>query len=403
MVQAKTFIGPQNILEYHRISEKKSACVEYAWRDSFCSSFTLKYPYTRSIQNRDIAKILDARIEELSQDYTSHISDREGVIDELNPDSNDTGHFDWDISLDLFSFTPKTVTLSFTQSRYTGGAHAVYDDCFENYDLKSGKALTLKDLVKNEERFTQIAEEIYRATYHIPKNEDMTYDGWFNKAFGLAENFALTPRGFYFLYNSYEIKAYADGLTPLFVPYDKVRNLLSSAYFSKAFFDEADKLSATYNKKFAEDLSVSITPEGEDYLHIVLKTRNSTYHMRQGWLSVTFAGQKDVIVSNIKSDFQHVKRYPNGIDIYHKPSGKTIQKHDVLLEAYAQKWDHMENDTRQLSFTIQKPKKTKKLSLLIRLILKTDKSTHLSPDPEFYKQGVMGQQGFYNYRVELPL
>ena len=135
--QTKTFIPSQNILAYHMISEKKSACVTFAWRDTFCSSFSLKYPYTKSIQHKAIAKVLDLRIDELGQLYNNSIYDQKEVIEELNPDSNDTGHFNWNKTIDIFSFTPKTVTLNFEESRYTGGAHGSYDVYFENYDLKN--------------------------------------------------------------------------------------------------------------------------------------------------------------------------------------------------------------------------------------------------------------------------
>jgi hypothetical protein len=401
MVQAKTFIGPQNILEYHRISEKKSACVTFAWRDRFCSSFSLKYPYTRSIQHKDIAKILDARIEELSKNYNNSIYDQKEVIEELNPDSNDTGHFDWDKTIDIFSFTPRTLTLNLEESRYTGGAHGSYDVYFENYDLTTKREIDLDDLIVDHKKFEHIVEKIYRKTYHIPANKDMTYDGWFDKEFRLTSNFALTPKGFYFLYNSYAIKSYADGQTPLFVSYNKVKEVLSTSYFTQDFFHKANRLAHTYTKEFDDDLSISITPAKHDRLRIVLDVKNNSYYKRyENYLSVTFVGEKDVIVSAIKHNFDFLKRYPNGIGIYHKPSGKNIKKHDVLLEAYSKILeDDDSNNTRQLSFEIQKPKNKEKLTLLLRMVSKNN----YSPDSRFYKEGVTGQQGYYNYKVELEL
>jgi hypothetical protein len=399
--QAKTFIPSQNILTYHMISEKKSACVTFAWRDRFCSSFSLKYPYTKSIKHKDIAKILDRRIEELSKNYNNSIYDKKEVIEELNPDSNDTGHFDWDKTIDIFSFTPRTVTLNFEESRYTGGAHGSYDVYFENYDLKTKKAIELDDLIVDHKKFEQAVEKIYKETYHIPQNEDMTYDGWFDKEFRLTSNFALTPKGFYFLYNSYAIKSYADGQTPLFVSYNKVKEVLSTSYFTQDFFHKANRLAHTYTKEFDNDLSISITPAKSDRLRIVLDVKNNSYNKRyENHLSITFVGEKDVIVSAIKHNFDFVKRYPNGIGIYHKPSGKNIKKHDVLLEAYSKILeDDDSNNTRQLSFEIQKPKKKDKLTLLLRMVSKNN----YSPDSRFYKEGVTGQQGYYNYKVELEL
>jgi hypothetical protein len=399
--QAKRFISSQNILSYHIISENKSACISFAWRDRFCSNFSLKYPYTKSIKNKDIAKILDRRIKELSKSYNKSIYDQKEVIEELNPDSNDTGHFDWDKTIDIFSFTPRTLTLNFEESRYTGGAHGSYDVYFENYDLKTKKEIELDDLIVDHKKFEQAVEKIYKETYHIPSNKDMTYDGWFDKEFRLTSNFALTPKGFYFLYNSYDIKSYADGQTPLFIAYDKLKGLLSTSFFTQDFFHSANRLAHSYTKEFDDDLSVSITPAKSNHLHIVIDVKNNSYYKRyENYLSVTFVGEKDMVISAIKDNFDFVKRYPNGIGIYHKPSGKNIKKHDVLLEAYSKILeDDDSNNTRQLSFEIQKPKNKDKLTLLLRMVSKNN----YSPDSRFYKEGVTGQQGYYNYKVELEL
>jgi hypothetical protein len=400
--QNKPFISAQKILDYHMIKEKKNACISYTWGGTFCSNFTLEYPYTKSIQHKAIAQIVKNRIKELSKEYISQIAGVEGVIDELNPDEGDTGHFDWDKSLRIFNFTSKSVTLSYTQKRYTGGAHGTYDYYYENYDLKTKKEISFQDLVKDEDKFIKIAEKIYRKTYDIPPNEDMTYDGWFYKDFRLASSFALVPQGFYFLYNSYEIQPYACGLTPLLIPYKAVKETLNPTFFTQEFFEQTATLSSMYSKTFANNLSVSIAPEGKKYLRITFKTKNTIYDVCKGWLCITFQGRKDIMVTHIKSNFERVKRYANGLPIYHKPTAKTIKKHSVLLEAYESKWNYNRNKNQHtLSFRIPKPNKGKKLVMLVHLIQKDETSTYLSPDPEYYKDGVVGQQGYTNYKIEL--
>jgi hypothetical protein len=39
-------------------------------------------------------------------------------------------------------------------------------------------------------------------------------------------NFSVTPIGIKFLYNQYEIKPYAAGITELFIPYAQIKSLL---------------------------------------------------------------------------------------------------------------------------------------------------------------------------------
>ncbi len=407
-VMPKDFLEAQNILKYHTIDEKKTACTHYYWNDSFCSNFSLKYPYSKSIDNRAIAKIVDKRVEELNKEYTKNIYNIESVIDELNPDYNDTGHFDWDKSLKLFSFTPATVTLYFTQSRYTGGAHANYDDYFENYDLKSGKSISLNELVTDMDGFTNSVEEVYKKRYEIPKNEDMTYDGWFDKEFRLADSVACTPAGFYFLYNVYEIKAYADGLTPLFVPYSRVKKFLNKSYFNNTFFKKSAQLAATYHKSFQNKLSISIRPNGSDKLDISLEVKDLPWES-ETFLSVAFLDIKHLQISNLKSDFQKTNSYPDGTPIYNRISKKNIKEHNLLIEGYENIKKPKKEINRKLSFTIKKLKEGSKLTLLVRLLHKrtyqkgkTD-YTYYPKDGSWGDDIINGDQGYQNYKIELRL
>ena len=389
----------QASINYHTIKQQKSVCTNYNWNDTFCSSYTLTTPYTKHIKHKDIKVLLDREIEKLDKIYQNALQDYANTIDELNPDENNTGHYDWGKSLDIFAFTPATATLVLAESIYTGGAHGSYDIYYDNYDLKTHKKLNLRDILKpnSYDKFVQIAQDRYKTTYHIPKNATMQYDGWFNKEFVLASNFAITTDGVYFLYNPYEIKAYADGQTTLLVPYKDIKHILNPKYFTSEFFNKLKAQKQTINKTFTKELSVHISPLDSDKLLFEISSYNATYDTKEGWLSITFVGYKDIITSHIKSNFQKVDRYPNGIPIYYKPTKKTIKKHSVLLEAYDAAWES--DSPKTLSFVIQKPKNHPKLEVQFRVVFKDKQSHSYSYIPQ--KDAPLDQQGFHSYKVEI--
>jgi hypothetical protein len=389
----------QASITYHTIKQHKSVCTNYNWNDTFCSSYTLTTPYTKHIKHKDIKALLDSEIEKLDKMHQDALRDYANTIDELSPDENNTGHYYLDKILNIFAFTPATITLILEESTYTGGAHGSYDIYYDNYDLKTQKKLNLRDILKpnSYDKFVQIAQDRYKKTYHIPQNATMEYDGWFNEEFVLASNFAIKPEGIYFLYNSYEIKPYADGQTTLLVPYKDIKHILNPKYFTSDFFNKLKAQKQTINKTFSKELSVHISPLGSDKLLFEISAYNDTYDTKEGWLSITFVGCKDVITSHIKSNFQKVDRYPNGIPIYYKPTKKTIKKHSVLLEAYDAAWES--DSPKTLSFVIQKPKNHPKLEVQFRVVFKDKQSHSYSYIPK--KDAPLDQQGFHSYKVEI--
>ena len=128
----------------------------------------------------------------------------------------------------LFAKTPATYTLAIESNGYTGGAHGYDTVGYTNVAIATQKKLTLRELFLpgTEGKFKEIAETYYRLEHDLRPAQPLTDDDWFENRFVLAENFAITPRGLYFLYNQYEIKPYAVGRTSFFLPYGAVRDLI---------------------------------------------------------------------------------------------------------------------------------------------------------------------------------
>jgi hypothetical protein len=113
---------------------------------------------------------------------------------------------------------------------YLGGAHPNSFRNFVNFNLANGDELKLTDvLIKGYlEKLNVIGEEIFRQTYEIEPDKDLTEAGyWFdNNKFSINNNFTVDEYGMTFYYNNYEITAYAFGPTELFIPYNRINDLI---------------------------------------------------------------------------------------------------------------------------------------------------------------------------------
>lgn len=125
---------------------------------------------------------------------------------------------------------PKLVGLKTEMYSYRGGAHAIYATIFDNYDPKTGNALTWKDLLQvgEEGALVELGESYFRTTYKLASSESLADSEFsFEKdAFYLPENFVFDENGMTFLYGLYEIAAYVDGEQTFTIPYKEVRSLL---------------------------------------------------------------------------------------------------------------------------------------------------------------------------------
>ncbi|HPF10499.1 MAG TPA: DUF3298 and DUF4163 domain-containing protein [Flavobacteriaceae bacterium] len=112
---------------------------------------------------------------------------------------------------------------------FTGGAHGYASTQFLNHDLKTGRELTLKELVKKYPDFESFAEKTFREQFHIPSGDNINSTGfWFeNDQFYLPNSFGFTEEGFVVVYNPYDIASFADGSIELTIPFDQVRPYLT--------------------------------------------------------------------------------------------------------------------------------------------------------------------------------
>ncbi|KEQ29626.1 DUF3298 and DUF4163 domain-containing protein [Pedobacter antarcticus] len=146
-----------------------------------------------------------------------------------NPNGNSWFEY---IDLKVAANYPNYLSLKFTYSEYKGGAHPNTLFSYLNYNPQSGKVITLDSLVKTDSKtqLVAVAEKIFRKNEKLSTTASLS-DGYFfdGGKFALAQTFTLTPDGLMFLYNPYEIKPYAAGVTELIIPYSQIKEFLKPA------------------------------------------------------------------------------------------------------------------------------------------------------------------------------
>lgn len=115
-------------------------------------------------------------------------------------------------------------------SGYTGGAHGNYASSFINADLKGNKIWKLEEIMTVDSAKTSaLLDEAARKHYGLAATESLEGQ-YFVSTIRLNGNFYLTHKGITFCYNPYEIASYAQGQIFLFIPYNKIMNLLTPAF-----------------------------------------------------------------------------------------------------------------------------------------------------------------------------
>ncbi len=133
--------------------------------------------------------------------------------------------------MQLFSQENDFITLKYASEGYTGGAHGYYNEIYKVFDLKNKRTLQLADLLKVQD--PQIWSRILMDNFlknDLDKNQAQML---LVKNIPLNNNFYFDNQHVYFLYNQYEIAAYAAGPVLIKVPFADIKLFLKSDFQSR--------------------------------------------------------------------------------------------------------------------------------------------------------------------------
>lgn len=113
---------------------------------------------------------------------------------------------------------------------YTGGAHGNYGSDYLNIDRANKKLWKLSDIMQvDTARIVPMLEAQIRKDFLIEKGEPLN-TRLLDDEVEIPASFYISNKGITFVYGLYEIASYADGMVNVFIPYNKLMNLLKPEF-----------------------------------------------------------------------------------------------------------------------------------------------------------------------------
>jgi hypothetical protein len=132
------------------------------------------------------------------------------------PDS--AGGWEIEVEARVTYQSDSTLSVHFSQLNYLGGAHPNSVESFLNIDPKSGDALSIDQLVLDENSLLKLSEQKFRAYHEVEEGLSLSEDGRFflpETGFFLANAIGFRDGKFWVIYIPYEIGPYVMGSTEL--------------------------------------------------------------------------------------------------------------------------------------------------------------------------------------------
>lgn len=134
-------------------------------------------------------------------------------------------------STGIITNTPEIFCFENVSESYLGGAHGSYNVAYTNIDMRNGNVLKTKDIFTKgyEKTLNKLIEEKIRKHFEMKPNESLQEGGLFENTVSFNDNFAITKEGIEFLYNQYEIAAYAMGVIEIKFSYKELEDILNKS------------------------------------------------------------------------------------------------------------------------------------------------------------------------------
>ena len=116
------------------------------------------------------------------------------------------------------------ITIAVDSYTFSGGAHGNSTITLLNFDPNTGNLYQQDNLFNSTKDFIQLVESAFKSEIKSKnKNEE---DYFFGQDFKLPENVGFSDEGVIFLYNTYELASYAQGITEFTIPYSEISKYL---------------------------------------------------------------------------------------------------------------------------------------------------------------------------------
>ena len=123
------------------------------------------------------------------------------------------------------------LTIQYTQDGYTGGAHGYYNEFYKVFDLKNNKTVQLSEIITNKD--SALWQPILMDNFIKNDAGKGQAEMLLVKEIPINDNFYFDKENLYFLYNQYEITAYAAGPVLIKIPLSDIKPLLTDDFLKR--------------------------------------------------------------------------------------------------------------------------------------------------------------------------
>lgn len=116
------------------------------------------------------------------------------------------------------------LTLSYGYEGFSGGAHGYSNVFFKNFDLKKNKSVELNDI------FNNVSEIDWNEILMNHFDNDEQKDMLLVDKIPVNDNFYFDQKEITFIYNHYEITAYAAGVIEISIPFSELKSYLKPEF-----------------------------------------------------------------------------------------------------------------------------------------------------------------------------
>lgn len=202
--------------------------------DTLCSYIELYSPLILT-NNQNTNKLINSAIARSICSYDKgykSINDFLNSIEQLPSDE----YLTLSISFDIITNKDGILCLKKSDSEYSGGMHPYGSVTFLNFDLNTGKEISICDIFKSGyyEKLNYMAEKIFKANNSSEELSWNTPGGHFS----FNKKFAIAKGGLILMFELSGSNTFSNGEQKIFIPYNDIVNLIKPNGILKHFLEQ---------------------------------------------------------------------------------------------------------------------------------------------------------------------
>lgn len=164
-------------------------------------------------------------LKELERKKKRFFAENKKMAREFTPDFEQT----WDQSdnMRVFKRQGDLLTLTYESEGYAGGAHGYYNIFHKTFDLKNNRTVELTDIFKDSRKINW--NKLLSKHFVDPEQKEMLL----LDTIPVNNNFYFDKSGMTFVYNQYEITAYAAGVVEINIPFAELKTHLKPEFVQR--------------------------------------------------------------------------------------------------------------------------------------------------------------------------